>query len=161
VLGFGVGGGFELDASGCQTRTVEDHLALGRRLIALAEAGTFDRSLLVVTELVAAQSLLVLISGAEGGEVELQLRASADALLPGLDEHGLASLSGHAEIGRQAGMQVAIIRQGTSTPLFSARRIRRRLIGRAVFRMDVGGGGADNAAPEEQDELALALPHLE
>ena len=58
-------------------------------------------------------------------------------------------------------MQVAIIRQGTSTPLFSARRIRRRLIGRAVFRMDVGGGGADNAAPEEQDELALALPHLE
>jgi hypothetical protein len=161
VFSFEAGGGFTFDAIECQTHSVEDHISLGDKLIALGANGAFDRSMVVVTELIVAQSLLVLISGAEGGEVELKIGASASLpLTTGLPQLALADASTHIEFGSQTGMNITVARRGRSSPLFSARRIRRRILRRPVFKLEVQKDRPTQGSPQNELEFALAVPSL-
>lgn len=144
--------GFIVSFHGMSHWSIVDHRALQQQILDLYRQGTWERRWFVVTQLIAARSATVLISEATGGEVELSAKASIAPDLGGLGdaEAGLA-------IVRSQGLSTALLSEGSLTPMFRARHLRRRLFQPPVFEVRVESEGADDATePLAASELELA-----
>ncbi|MGY1705317.1 hypothetical protein ACI79C_12135 [Geodermatophilus sp. SYSU D00697] len=108
-------------ASGGSHRRFADEAELKTEIRSLIRAGRWDRDWHVVTDVITAQATAALVSQSAGAGVEVAVSANIKA--GGLE---LLTLDTEARIVASRSMQIAIISSGHLTPLFRAKRVRRR-----------------------------------
>lgn len=108
-------------ADGATHWGMADELSLAKEVISLIKAGLWDKDWSFVTHLVRANSTTVLIARSAGASVEFALSA-------GVTAGGLELLSADADAKTFASreMQLTIVAAGGMTPLFRAKRVKRR-----------------------------------
>jgi hypothetical protein len=108
-------------ADGATHTRMADELPLAREVLSLIKAGIWDKDWTIVTHLVQATSTTVLVARSAGASVEFALSA-------GVTAGGLELLSADADARTFASrdMQLVIVAAGGMTPLFRAKRVKRR-----------------------------------
>jgi len=108
-------------ADGATHWRIADELCLAEEVVSLIKAGRWDKDWSVITHLVRATSTTVLIARSAGASVEFSLSA-------GVAAGGLELLSADAGAATFASreMQFMILAAGGMTPLFRAKRVKRR-----------------------------------
>jgi hypothetical protein len=108
-------------ADGATHWRMADEVSLAEEVISLIRVGRWDKDWSIITHLVRAASTTALVSRSSGAGVEFALSA-------GVTAGGLELLSADAEVSAFASreMQLTIVAAGKTTPLFRAKRVRRR-----------------------------------
>ncbi|MCT4353773.1 hypothetical protein M5362_11605 [Streptomyces sp. Je 1-79] len=133
----------------CETRRIDDVLALEGRLRALTDSGEWRGEYTVVTELVRTGPAIILVSGRAGTRVELQVSAE---LAPLPQPVGAALELGTATGAESSLAARVIVPEGGLTPLFRASAMRRKALGRRRLRV--------RSHPVAGESEALAAPSL-
>ena len=114
-------------ADGATQHRIANEVALAAEIASLIRDGRWDRDWSIVTHLVRAATTTALVARSAGSGVEFALSA-------GVQAGGLELLS--ADAGARAvssrEMQVTIVGTGGATPLYRARRVKRRWFSRKV-----------------------------
>ena len=108
-------------ADGATHSRMADELSLAKEVISLIKAGLWDKEWSIVTHLVRAASTTALVARSAGASIEFALSA-------GVSAGGLELLSADADVRTFASreMQLTILAAGGMTPLFRAKRVKRR-----------------------------------
>jgi hypothetical protein len=108
-------------ADGATHSGIADELSLAKEVISLIKAGLWDKDWSFVTHLVRATSTTALVARSAGAGIEFALSA-------GVTAGGLELLSADADARTFASrdMQLTIVAAGGMTPLFRAKRVKRR-----------------------------------
>jgi hypothetical protein len=108
-------------ADGATHSGIADELSLAKEVISLIKAGLWDKDWAFVTHLVRAASTTALVARSYGAGIEFALSA-------GVTAGGLELLSADADARTFASheMQLTIVAAGGMTPLFRAKRVKRR-----------------------------------
>jgi hypothetical protein len=107
-------------AKGTVTSSIEDQFKLGRQIRKKCEQGEWDKSYVVITELVKADSATILISSSSKGKVELKARGNITATK--LD---IADMQLQLYIAFERDLSTKILAEQHLTPLFKVRRSRK------------------------------------
>jgi hypothetical protein len=137
-------------ADGATHWRMADELSLAEEVISLIKAGRWDKDWSIITHLVRAASTTVLVARSSGAGVEFALSA-------GVTAGGLELLSADAAASAFAShdMQLTIVAAGGMTPLFRAKRVKRRwwLFGKHELRAAYADGLVDlEQTPGELDD---------
>lgn len=129
---FNRGNAIVFRAEGATHLRMADEFSLAEEVISLIKAGRWDKDWSIVTHLIRAASTTVLVARSSGAGVEFALSA-------GVAAGGLELLSADAEVSAFAShdMQLTIVAAGGMTPLFRAKRVKRKwlLFGKRELRV--------------------------
>jgi hypothetical protein len=154
----GLGIGFSRDAAvvfraeGGSHRRFADESRLRTEIRSLIHARMWDRDWYVITDVITADSTAAMVSRSAGASVEVSV--SADVAAGGL--HLLTADAGATVVASRS-MQLSIITTGGLTPLFRAKRVRRRWFS---DRLELRGSYSDDffRAEEHDDDLFEDIP---
>lgn len=135
-------------ALGASFPSIEDQLGLEREIRLRHAGGGWDTDWFVVTEVLQARAATILIASSSDARLELSARGS---LSPA--NISVADVEAGFEIAHVRGMHTRIVACEGLTPLFRAKRLRKRLFARPVFR----GGEPESRDPDDL-ELAPLTP---
>lgn len=107
------------EALGCLAPSINDQVAIGKRIQELYDQGDWNKDWAVVTELVTADSATVLISNSSSAKIELS--ASGNVATGGVS---LADLTANLQIAYSKDMQTVLVSKEGLTPLFKARALK-------------------------------------
>jgi hypothetical protein len=102
--------------------SVWDLLALGQRLVALDEAGQWQRKYFIVIEVVTVSKATILVSQDAGAEMKFEVEAKTP-----INPQVMANLDASGSLKMSKGVSTKIIGDGPLTPLFRLARLRSRL----------------------------------
>ncbi|MFE9770906.1 hypothetical protein ACFYOV_04330 [Streptomyces sp. NPDC005931] len=133
-VSFASEGAVLFQAEGCVSEVIDGQREVEQEVLKLHERGAWPKHAVVVTEVVHAARATILIAG--GADATIELRGAADLA-------GLAAAGSRLEVASQQNIATQIVGEGNLTPLFRAKGVRKRLLGRAdVVRR--GNGRAPN-----------------
>lgn len=130
-------------AEECESEVIDGQNMLETEIVGLHERGDWPDGMVVVTEVVHAARATILVSG--GSNATIELRGAADLV-------GLASAGSSLEVVRSQDIAAQIIARDGLTPLFRAKGIRKRLVGKATFRRR---GDDGRSGPEQTSAFRL------
>ena len=107
------------EATGCVAPTIEDQVAMGKKILELFQTGEWSKDWVVITELIQAKSATVLISNSSSSKIEL----SAKGTFTG-GAASLADVSAQLQMAFSKDMMTTLVSQTGLTPLFKARAIK-------------------------------------
>ncbi len=107
------------EALGCLAPSIDDQVAIGKRIRQLADQGDWNKDWAVITELVTADSATVLISNSSSAKIELSASGAVTA-----GTVSLADVSAGLQIAFSKDMQTVLVSQAGLTPLFKARALK-------------------------------------
>lgn len=138
-----------LRMTGVTSSRIQDQLSLAARIAELARAGTWDPRWYIVTDLLAADTVTVLVSGKGQSSAEFALDL-AQPVPAGLD---LLEASLNPTLTSQASMDTVILNANEATPLFKAKRIKKSFWQGIVPELEAGAAAAvpvdESVAPDE------------
>ena len=133
------------EASGISYTRIEDQVDLQASVITLIKSGRWDRDWVIVTNLVHADSTTVILSRSPNASAEFALSAGAAA---GGIELLRAEFKPRIVASRE--LNLSIVGSGEMTPLFHAKRAKRRFFSR---RIDLRDAYSDDLTRLDSDEL--------
>lgn len=107
------------EALGCVAPSIDDQVAIGKKILELAAQGEWNKDWAVITELVVADSATVLISNSSSSKIELTASGNVVA-----GTVSLADVNAGLQIAFSKDMQTVLVSQAGLTPLFKARAIK-------------------------------------
>jgi hypothetical protein len=131
-------------ASGISYTRIEDQVDLKNSVIALIKSGRWDRDWVIVTNLVHADSTTAIVS--RSGNATAQVALSADAAAGGIE---LLRAEFKPRMVASSELDLWIVGSGHMTPLFHARRAKRRFFSR---RIELRGAYSDDLTKLDSDE---------
>lgn len=106
-------------AKGTLSHSIKDQIKLGKDIIKLYEAGDWNINLVVVTEVVVADSATILISNSSNAKIELKAKAELN-----VSSVGITSADLDINPAFSHGLSTEIIASSGITPLFRARKVK-------------------------------------
>ena len=143
-------GAVVIETAGTRSRRMKDIDAVGRKIIERFHAGNWDPDYVVVTEVLAVASGVVLVSSSRGGSVDL---AATGDVAPALGS--LAKLGANLKLASEESIGVKIIGGEPLTPLFKAFRVNDRWFGNTSFEStrSMTGDSEDPLVPTDYDDF--------
>jgi len=132
-------------ASGISYTRIEDQPALQASVIALIKSGRWDRDWVIVTNLVHSDATTAIVSRSPNARAEFALSAGVAA--GGIE---LLSAEFKPRIVASRELNLSIVGSGEMTPLFQAKRAKRRFFSR---RFELRGAFSDDLTKLDSDEL--------
>lgn len=117
-------GGVSFSATGVTVERVKDFSSLGKRLIAMIDAGTFNKNHSIVVELLRAKKATILCSERSNAEIKFEV----DAKTP-INPTVMANLNEKTSLRVETGVGFKAINEGPLQPLFGLARIKSSLWG--------------------------------
>ncbi len=133
-------------ADGGTQQRFADETSLKVEIRSLIRAGLWDRDWHVVTDVIDATSTAALVSRSSGASVEVSV--SADVSAGGLK---LLTADAEAKIVASRSMQIAVIATNGLTPLFRAKRVKRRWFSSRIDLRAAYSDEFERAADDEND----------
>lgn len=115
-------------ALGCRTPSIADQEALGKALVSRFLEKTWDRSYVVVTELMVADCATIIISDGANGRIDLKAQAKITAATA-----PLADASAALQVSYSHNINTKIIAKNGLTPLFRAKRVKSHVFRKPTF----------------------------
>ncbi len=132
-------------ASGINYTRIEDHVALQADVMALIKSGRWDRDWVIVTDLVHANSTTAIVSRSANAGAEFVLSAGVAA--GGIE---LLSAEFKPRIVASRELQLSMLGSGDMTPLFRAKRAKRRFFSR---RIELRGAFSDDFEKLDTEDI--------
>lgn len=118
-----------LEALGCRSSRIRNLSALGDQILARFEAGTWADDLVVVTEVIVAESATILFSSSADASIDLLAKGKLQAAT-----FNLADAAGELEIHGERNIGWRTVAAAGLTPLFRAAGVKKRLLRESTFR---------------------------
>lgn len=117
-------------ANGTTSPSIKNQIVLGQQILELYKQGKWDKDWAVITEKVDAKSATILISGSNGGKIELKAKGEVKAAKLDIADANLGF-----ELTFSKDLSTKIIAEQSLSPLFKASKVKGRLFSSPVFGM--------------------------
>lgn len=129
VVEFGKENATLFKANNTTTPSIKDTIKLGKEIVKQFEEGVWDKSWVIITEVVEAESATIIISNSSNGKMELKANANLNA--PNFD---IADAKFNFSPQFSRGLETKIISTEGLTPLFKVMGIKTSLFSKPIFK---------------------------
>lgn len=126
------------EAEGTYNHTIESQLALGKEILKLYKDKKWDKDLVVITELVVADSSTILISLARKGSVDIKANVGAGSEVASKDMR-VTNPSLGLNVSFFNNVAAEIVAKEGITPLFKVSKVKKPFLGAPVFEAAKSG----------------------
>ena len=117
-------------ALGTTSPSIKNQIAVGSKIVEFFKAGKWDKSWVVVTEIVNAESATILISNSSNGKIELKVSGDVQAAQIDIADIGLGLKATFSK-----DLSTKIIANDALTPLFKVSKLKTKIFSPPAFEM--------------------------